>query len=168
MTKIFLIGLPGSGKTTLGKQLAERLRIPFIDLDLAIESQEGKTVQEIFARESENHFRKVEAKKLKSLCEGKMDFVMATGGGTPAFFNNMVLMNQSGKTVFIDISTPEICSRLAKTDLSARPLFSNLNAEQLKGKIESLRSQRIDFYKRASIIISDDVTVERILDKIKG
>src|SRR5690242_1287240 len=114
--KVFLIGLPGSGKTTLGKHLADRLAVPFVDLDAAIEKQEGKSVQEIFARETESYFRAVEARALNSFCQEKMDFVMATGGGTPGFFDNMALMNRSGKTLFLDASTSEICSRLQRTD----------------------------------------------------
>lgn len=167
MTKIFLIGLPGSGKTTLGKQLAEKLKFAFIDLDSEIEKEEGKTVQEIFAETTENYFRELEAKKLKSLCEEKMDFVLATGGGTPSFFDNMALMNQSGQTIFLDASTPEIIARLSKTDLATRPLFSKLNPEQLRNKIDSLRSLRISFYNQAGMVISSNATVEEILNKLK-
>jgi shikimate kinase len=165
--KVFLIGLPGSGKTTVGKQLAERLRITFIDLDAELEKLEEKTVQEIFAEKTESYFRELEAKTLKSFCGQKKDFVMATGGGTPGFFDNMMQMNQSGKTVFLDVPTAEICARLQKTNLSTRPLFSDLNLEQLKAKIDLLRSQRIDFYKQASVIISNEITAEEIWNRIK-
>jgi shikimate kinase len=165
--KIFLIGLPGSGKTTVGKQLAERLKITFIDLDTEIERAEGKSVQEIFAEKAENYFRALEAKTLKSICAQKEDFVLATGGGTPGFFNNMALMNKSGKTVFLDISSTEICARLQKTDLSLRPLFSNLSPEQLKIKIGILRSQRIDFYRQANVIVSNETTLEEMLNRIR-
>jgi len=165
--KIFLIGLPGSGKTTLGKHLAEKLKIEFIDLDAALEKSEGKTVQEIFAEKMETYFRALEAKTLKALCEEQKDFVMATGGGTPSFFDNMAQMNRSGKTVFLDVPTSEICARLQQTNLSARPLFSNLDPEQLKTKIDLLRSQRIDFYKQAHIVISNEITPEEILNRLK-
>lgn len=165
--KIFLIGLPGSGKTTVGKQLAERVKITFIDLDAEIEKTEEKSVQEIFAEKGENYFRELEARTLRYLCEEKKDFVMATGGGTPGFFDNMKLMNRFGKTIFLDISSPEICARLQKTDLSLRPLFANLNPEQLKNKIDLLRSQRIDFYKQASVTVSADTTLDDIEKRIK-
>lgn len=166
--KVFLIGLPGSGKTTLGKQLAERLNIAFIDLDAEVEKHEGITVQEIFAKKKEDYFRELESKTLKSLCENKTDFVMATGGGTPSFFDNMSLMNKFGTTLFLDVSTAEICSRLQKTNLSTRPLFSTLSLEQLREKVDLLRSQRIDFYKQASVTISDESTLPQILEKIRG
>lgn len=166
--KIFLIGLPGSGKTTIGNQLAENLRLPFLDLDAELEKIEGKTVQEIFATRKEDFFRSLEAKTLKSFCDEKEDFVMATGGGTPSFFDNMELMNRSGKTVFLDVPISEICSRLQKTNLSLRPLFANLSPEQLHNKVKLLRSQRIDFYKQASVLISGEATLEEILKKITG
>jgi shikimate kinase len=165
--KLFLIGLPGSGKTTVGKELAERLDTIFIDLDVEIEKQEGKTVQEIFAEKKEGYFRELESRTLKSLCQSEKDFVMATGGGAPCFFDNMSAMNSFGKTVFLDVDTSEICSRLEKTNLSERPLFSNLSLDQLKIKIDSLKSQRIEFYKQAKVAISTNITVVEILRRIK-
>jgi shikimate kinase len=152
--KIFLIGLPGSGKTTIGKQLAENLNLIFIDLDLEIEKKEGKTIQKIFALKNENYFRELESKVLKDFCFAKRDFVMATGGGAPCFFDNMTLMNQSGKTIFLDVPASEIARRLQETNLTERPLFLKLSSEQLKDKIEWLRSQRINFYSQAQYLIS--------------
>src|SRR5258708_28773826 len=99
--KIFLIGLPGSGKTTLGKQLSEKLNLSFIDLDLEIEKLEGKTVQKIFAEKKESYFREVESQTLKNYSSAKTDFVMATGGGSPCFFDKMDVLNDSGKTIFL-------------------------------------------------------------------
>ena len=92
---------------------------------------------------------------------------MATGGGTPSFFSNMALMNQSGKTVFLDVPTSEISSRLLKTDLSTRPLFAFLSAHQFESKINSLRAQRIDFYSQANIVVSGNATLEKILEQLK-
>jgi shikimate kinase len=166
--KIFLIGLPGSGKTTVGKQLAEKMNLSFVDLDLEIEKQEGKTVQEIFAQKKENYFRELESNALRSFCSSKSDFVMATGGGTPCFFNNMELMNQSGKTIFLDVPASEITARLQKTNLAERPLFSKLSSDQLKDKIEWLRSQRIPYYKQAHHLIpGHSVSLQEIIGKIK-
>jgi shikimate kinase len=165
--KIFLIGLPGSGKTTLGKQIAEKLKLRFFDLDTEIEKQEGASVQDIFATKSENHFREIETKTLRSFCKREEDFVMATGGGAPCFFDNIEQMNRSGKTVFLDVPASEIATRLQKTNLIERPLLAKLSPDQLKDKIEWLRSQRIPFYRQAELTISSAaVSLDEVIEII--
>ncbi len=166
--KFFLIGLPGSGKTTLGQQLAEKLHLPFIDLDAEIEKKEGESVQTIFAQKGEEYFRRRETEVLKPLIQNQVSFVMATGGGTPCFFNNMELMNQSGKTIFLDMPASEITLRLQQTNLNERPLFARLSTEQLKDKIEFLRTHRLPFYKQAQFVFSiKEISPEEIIEKIK-
>src|SRR5260221_1243877 len=150
--KIFLIGLPGSGKTTLGKLLAGKLKLPFIDLDIEIEKSERQPINQIFEKRKENYFRQVESAMLKKFSASSESFVMSTGGGAPCFHDNITLMNQSGKTIFLDIPVKEIADRLTNNNLAERPLLAKLNPEQLKDKIEFLRSQRIAFYKEANFI----------------
>jgi shikimate kinase len=166
--KIFLIGLPGSGKTTLGKQLAEKMNLPFADLDSEIEKKEGQTVKEIFAQKKESYFREMETKTLQEFCLLKSDFVMATGGGAPCFFDNMSLMNQSGLSIFLDVPASEIARRLQQTNLTERPLFSKLSSDQLKDKIEWLRSQRISFYRQAKHTAVSPVNLEQLIKLTKG
>lgn len=152
--KIFLVGLPGSGKTTLGRQLAKRLNISFLDLDAEIEKAEQAVISEIFSRKGEDYFRKAEADRLQKLGDSKENFVLSTGGGAPCFFNNMKKMNAAGKTIFLDVPTAEIMNRLLRTDLAKRPLFAKMNREEFKDKIEFMRSQRFTFYKQAQYTIS--------------
>ncbi len=167
--KIFLIGLPGSGKTTLGKQLAKKLKLPFIDLDTEIEKIQGQTISEIFESKKENHFREIESNLLKKFCLLFESFVMATGGGAPCFHDTMRAMNQSGTTIFLDVPSKEIADRLMKTNLSDRPLLAKMNDEALKDKIEFLRSQRIIFYRQAHLVFQNPaVSVEDMIPKIKG
>ena len=110
--KIFLIGLPGSGKTTLGRQVAKSLAIPFIDLDQAIEKTEHKTITEIFKESKEDYFRKVESELLNRWAQSNTDYLMATGGGAPCFFDNIRTMNSSGLTFFLDVPPMEIAHRI--------------------------------------------------------
>jgi len=167
--KIFLIGMPGSGKTTTGKLLAEKLKLPFVDLDMEIEKSEGQSINQIFEKRKENYFRDVESMMLNKFCSSQESFVMSTGGGAPCFHDNMAQMNNSGETIFLDVPAKEIANRLEKTNLAERPLFSKLSQEQLKDKIEFLRSQRIGFYKQAKFIFEgNDIPVETIISKIKG
>lgn len=167
--KIFLIGLPGSGKTTIGKQLATRLQLPFVDLDVAVEKSEKRTVKDIFSSQGENYFRKVESEVLKKWCSSETEFVMATGGGAPVFFDNMKIMNESGKTVFLDVPASEIATRILKTNLEERPLFARLGKDELKDKIEFLRSHRAPFYNRAQfVLIGNSISVSEICDRLEG
>ena len=165
--KIFLIGMPGSGKTTTGKLLAEELKLPFVDLDLEIEKSEGQRINQIFEKRKENYFREAESAMLKKFCSSVESFVMSTGGGAPCFHDNMMQMNQSGQTIFLDVPAKEIANRLEKTSLIERPLFAKLAPEQLKDKIEFLRSLRIAFYKQATFIFEgSDISVEMIMSRI--
>jgi shikimate kinase len=166
--KIFLIGLPGSGKTTIGKLLAEKLNLLFVDLDAEIERSEGQRINQIFEKRKENYFREVESMMLKRFCSSSESFVMSTGGGAPCFHDNMVQMNEAGKTVFLDVSAKEIADRLEKTNLTERPLFAKLSPDQLKDKIEFLRSQRIGFYKQAGFIAEGDLPIEKIIAAVTG
>ncbi len=162
--KIFLIGLPGSGKTTLGKELAEKLKLTFVDLDKEIEKLQERTISEIFEKKNENYFREVESTMLKRFCHSSEQFVMATGGGAPCFHHNMELMNQFGKTIFLDVPAKKIADRLMKTNLSERPLLAKLNEDVLKDKIEFLRTQRIHFYKQANFIFSgNEISIEKVI-----
>jgi shikimate kinase len=165
--KIFLIGLPGSGKTTLAKELAATLKLPYVDLDVEIEKAEMKTIPQIFKEKKEPYFRKIEAHLLKSLCQSDSSFVMATGGGAPCFFENMANMNQSGTTIFLDVPTMEIARRIVLSKGEERPLLKSNGIDGLKDQIEFLRSQRLSFYSQASITIrGDQIDSYKIIEKI--
>jgi shikimate kinase len=169
MTKLFLIGLPGSGKTTIGKELAKELNIPFVDLDLEIEKLEGMPVREIFSHKKEDYYRQVESAQLKWWCTKSESFVMATGGGAPCFFDNMEAINKSGKSIFLDVSAREITKRMMKTNIAERPLLASTTEDEVKDRIEFLRSHRLAFYKQAHVTIKgDQINLAQLLDKIKS
>lgn len=128
-SKIFLIGLPGSGKTTMGLELGLHLTFPFIDLDQEIERATKQSIKDIFSEKGEAHFRQLEKEQLQKVIESIPSFVMATGGGTPCFFNNMESMNLQGETVFINTSIETIKGRLDRD--TTRPLMSNNSLEHL-------------------------------------
>src|SRR5689334_5487844 len=101
--KIFLIGLPGSGKSTLGKDLADALLVDFVDLDVEIEKQENKIVQDIFREKGEDYFRQVESSVLKVWAASSKSFVMSTGGGAPCFYGGIDVINESGISIFLNV-----------------------------------------------------------------
>jgi shikimate kinase len=165
--KIFLIGLPGCGKSTLGKQLSQKLNIPFIDLDVEIERSKRMPIKEIFKKFGEPSFRKTETAMLKNISVQREEFVMATGGGTPIFFDNMIFMNNQGRTIFIDVPAREIADRISRSNLEERPLLAKLAPDELKDQIEFLRSQRINFYNQASSRVEgNSIGVEDVLGKL--
>jgi shikimate kinase len=166
--KIFLIGLPGCGKSTLGKKLSDTLHFPFIDLDKMIERHEGIPVKEIFKLKGEVFFRKIESELLHQLTSSEPKFVMATGGGAPVFHDNMKFMNEQGITIFLDVPAREIANRIQKTNTEERPLLARLAPDELKDQIEFLRSQRISIYNQSQQKISGSViSVNDILHLLK-
>ena len=162
-TNIYLIGLPGSGKTTLGKPFAETLQYDFLDLDEKIEQDAGMSIPEIFEKHGEDHFRKLEQKAVQeSLALSKT--VIATGGGAPCFFDNMTQMNQHGTSIFLDVSVEELFNRLHGKGTDNRPLLQGKSVEELKEEIALKREQRLSFYEQSEITIqSDQITYEDLL-----
>jgi shikimate kinase len=162
--KIFLIGFMGCGKTHWGKELSQKLQIPLFDLDHMIEEQEGKSISEIFAEMGEEYFRMLEKDVLHMLTESHESFVMACGGGTPCFFNNIDYMKSRGTTVWINCSVDCLHSRLVK-EKDKRPLISAISDLELRSFIVKKFSDRKIFYQQASIILSeDDVTLDKLIE----
>jgi shikimate kinase len=162
--KIYLVGLAGSGKTTLGKQLAAELQLPFVDLDWEIEKREHKSVREIFAQQGEDFFRKVESEILREWAVSQNDFVMGTGGGAPCFFNGMEVINKSGLSIFLDVPLEVLSSRL--TAVTDRPLLDTTDSTARNQKLESLRTARLPIYTKAHIIVQD-TSIKALLQAIK-
>lgn len=167
--RIFLIGLPGCGKSTLGKEVAQLMSRTFVDLDEEIVRGEGHSVAQIFQQEGEANFRKIEKKYLSYWCEHQDDFIMATGGGTPCFLSNMELINHSGKSIFLDAPVNVIANRMMNTELARRPLFAGQHVTTIAGRIEDMRQQRFPFYERAHIILSGDpINAGEIVEAIQA
>ena len=154
MTRIFLIGYMGAGKTTLGKAFARSMGLTFIDLDWYIEERFHKTVRQIFAERSEEGFRELEKRMLHEVADFD-DGVIATGGGTPCFFDNVEYMNQKGETVFLDVSQ-EVLFRRLKVAKQQRPLLAQKNDEELKAFIADALGKRLPHYSKAKHVFRAD------------
>jgi len=163
--RIALIGFMGCGKTTLGKLLAKRLGYKFIDTDSEIEKRIGLTIPKIFEKHGEKFFREKEKEVMLDILK-KDNIVIATGGGLPAYKNNMKILNENALTVFIDVDFETIWNRI-KQDAN-RPLAK-------KGKEFTLKlyNLRKPFYKLSKITIyqkeneSPEKLTETVLEKIK-
>ena len=164
--KIFLIGFMGSGKTHWGHLLSQKLSVPFFDMDEQVVSHEGKTIVEIFAENGEEYFRMLEKNVLHIITESHDNFVMACGGGSPCYFNNIDFMNQSGTTVWINTPVDTIFKRLIE-EKENRPLVKGLTDEQLKGYIIKKFADRKIYYEQADVIVDEEpVHLDKLLEKI--
>ena len=164
--RVFLLGFMGCGKTHWGKLIGQKLNIPFFDLDEEIVSSEGKSINDIFAEQGEEYFRLKEKEVLYMITENHESFVMASGGGTPCFYNNIDYMNKSGTTVWFNCSVDCLFKRLVN-EKEKRPLIRNLTDEQLKAYIMKKYADRKIFYQQASIIINDEeISSEKLIDAI--
>jgi len=160
--KIFLIGFMGSGKTTIGKCLAERIGFDFVDTDSFIEMQQGMAVSELFAQHGEAAFREMEHNILLEI--QKLDCaVVSTGGGMPCYGNNMDIMRSGGKVVYLKTSPQALTHRLFCLH-NERPLIKGKTEEELQQYIVEKLSEREPFYSRAHIIVqTENFSMEALL-----
>ena len=147
MTRLFLVGYMGAGKTTLGHALAKELGIQFIDLDNYIENRFCKTIAQIFAEKGEEEFRNIERRMLQEVGEFE-DVIISTGGGTPCFFDNIEYMNNQGTTVFLDVPVERLFIRLSIAR-QKRPLIKDKNDAELKAFITEQLEKRNEHYSKA-------------------
>lgn len=164
--RIFLIGFMGCGKTHYGRELSKKIQVPFFDLDEAIEEREGKTIPKIFEEEGEEYFRLLEKDVLHLITESHETFVMACGGGTPCYFNNIDYMNKNGLTVWINCSIDCLHDRLVKVR-GERPLLDHITDNQLRSYIVKKFGNRKIFYQQAAVILNeDDLTIDKLVDHV--
>ena len=148
---IFLLGFMGSGKTHWGRVWAEKIALEFFDLDEIIEQQEKKTIADLFEKDGEDHFRKIETAVLKTFSP-KNNCIIACGGGTPCFADNMQWMNEHGTTIYLSASPQYIYDRVLE-EKDKRPLLKKLNKAELLFFIEQRLKEREPFYSQAQFIL---------------
>jgi shikimate kinase len=164
--KIYLIGFMGSGKTYWGQQLSKKLNIPFFDMDEQIVNSEGRSINEIFDKFGEEYFRLKEKGVLKTITEANPTFVMACGGGSPCYFNNIDYMNQSGTTVWLNTSLNVLFQRLLN-EKEKRPLLKELSDSQLRSFIIKKFSDRKIYYEQAEVVIDDEeISLDHFIEKL--
>jgi len=162
--KLFLLGMMGSGKTYWVKKLSKKLKTGGYDLDFLIESHEERTIAEIFAEDGEEYFRKSESKILRWFGE-KKSFVMAAGGGTPCFHDNMEWMNKQGITVWIDEPIETLVERL-KPEKEHRPLIKNLSDAELGDFLSGKLAERMPWYGQAKHRLQGSGITDTAFNKI--
>jgi shikimate kinase len=168
--KIVLLGYMASGKSTIGKELAKKLYINFIDLDDYIEDKEKMSISAIFKQKGEIYFRRIEHIYLKEILSSDEKFVLSLGGGTPCYANNIAFINNADAVSFyLKTSIKTLVERLVK-EKSRRPLVADLDDEQITEFVAKHLFERRFYYEQAKFVvhidnklITDVVTEIRIL-----
>ncbi|MFT7525871.1 MAG: shikimate kinase [Arenicella sp.] len=162
MQNLILIGPMGSGKTTVGKQLAKRTRMDFVDSDHMIEDRCGVSISTIFDIEGEDGFRKRETKMLRELCE-RTGIVLATGGGAITSEENRILLRKSGFVIYLKTTIETQLARTQKTQ--NRPLLENVD---IADKLSELMEERGTLYEQEAdlVVMSGDRVVSKVVEEI--
>ena len=160
---IILVGFMGSGKTSVGKHLAGRLRYRFEDTDQLLERKAGCTISHIFAAKEEEYFRDLETAVLLDLKSFSHGLVISTGGGLPVRKQNRELLKEMGHVVYLKASKDTLMKRLSGD--TTRPL---LQGEDPAGKMEKLLHAREPIYEEAAheIIITDHRSIDEVAERI--
>ena len=159
---IILVGMMGSGKSTVGKLLSRQMHWNFYDSDQWIEQKQGQTIAEIFKSNGENFFRKLEQETLQELCAQK-NSIIATGGGAPCFEENWKYLQEHGWVVWLKARPETLWHRLQKSPVGQRPLLAAEDFETFK----TLLKKREPCYEQAQAIIeTDTLKIEPLLQKI--
>lgn len=166
MERVYLVGLPGSGKTTIGEELANAMGYVFMDLDLEIEKKHG-SIEEIFKTHGEKTFREIEREMLvMTLFKEKV--VVACGGGTPCFYNNMDWMNWNGVTLYLKRNI-EALIEYNGANMGLRPMFLGLEADEMHSKLDELGKEREQYYAKSALIFETNQHFEKSLSaEIQG
>lgn len=140
--------MPGSGKSTMAKYLSSETSFKYLDLDEEIELKSKKSVSEIFEIYGEESFRVLEKETLDEIIQKEEKFILATGGGTPSYDDNMKKMNKNGITIFLNTSPEILIERISRKN--KRPLFNSTN---IRKKVNKILNERIKFYKQSKYSI---------------
>lgn len=164
--KIVLLGYMGSGKSTVAKLLASRLNLQPIDLDDYIAEQEKMGIPSIFASRGEIYFRLRESEYLKDILHQERDLVLALGGGTPCYANNMDLIRQNAESFYLKAGIPTLVERLLR-EKEQRPLIASFDDEKLEEFVAKHLFERRNFYDQATHSVSiDGKKVDEIVEEI--
>ena len=164
--RIFIVGLKSSGKTTLGRELAKRMHMDFIDLDERLEQKFGMTIPELYLSEGEESFRKKETEMLAEISPSD-NIVVSTGGGAACYSDNMDLMNAWGITVYLKADESTLAERLLRV-AHERPVVKGRTKEEIVEFVRELRSKCEPFYMKARHIIDEkEFSARQLIKKLQ-
>jgi len=161
------MGMPGSGKTTIGKKLAKLMNYEFLDLDQYIEKKENRSINDVFRDQGEDYFRLIETKSIIEISTLNKNIFISLGGGTPCYNNNITLLLKNGLCVYIRANEKLLLNRLENAK-SQRPLFWGLTKQEIENKLKLLIKVRSPFYEKSHLTIEAGAIQEKqVLELIK-
>ena len=161
MNNIVLVGFPGAGKSTIGKRLAEKLSMAFVDLDFYIEEKYHTAIPLLFQRYGESAFRTLEYAALLEVLDLD-NCVIATGGGTPCYADAMEKINEKARSIYLQLNENEIVDHLLNSK-KKRPLTYHLSESDLRKYVHKMLTIREPFYLKAQIICPLPDTIEKLI-----
>ncbi len=153
MEPLFLVGYMGCGKSTLGRKLAHRLGVSFADTDTLVEQREGASVADVYDLAGAEYFRQAERAVLDELIASGACTVISTGGGLPAWGDNMARMNAVGTTVYLRRPAEQIIRRMSPYGRQKRPRLRGLSDTELVEFMRRDMAEREPFYAQARLIV---------------
>ncbi len=166
--KIYITGMPGTGKTHFGRILSQSIRLQFFDLDELIEKKEGEIIRNIVRDKGEAYFREKEHETLMQVSRIN-NCVVSCGGGTPMFFDNLEVMKKTGMLIWLNTDLDIIAKRIAHNK-TRRPLFMGLNEDEIRDKLTEIYEKRKKNYAKADILIDNfssfNVSLSPVIQKI--
>jgi shikimate kinase len=166
MKRIYLIGMPGSGKSTSGKRFAKSMGWGYADLDKLVMIRAQKPISALFEEDGEQKFRELEQFTLHETAESTR-LVVGCGGGTAAWFNNIDWMLAHGMVIWLNIPEHELLKRLQRSK-TARPLFPTREPNDLLQRMRTLYAARKPFFERASLTVSSEMELLALVPYLKA
>lgn len=159
---LFLIGMPGCGKSTLSEFLSGKLNLERIDLDEEIVRLEKRSIETIFRDNGEGYFREIERQVVVKSCKLN-NAVISTGGGAPCFHDNMKVMKEAGITVFLNVPVHTLVSRLQSFD-AGRPMLNGKSEKELADFLHQKLHERLPFYHQADLVLNgEDIQGDEVI-----
>ncbi len=156
---MILTGFMGSGKSTVGRELAKELNTYFLDTDILIENFEGMSINEIFKNFGEEKFRKMEKKCFEWIKKDVQNTVVSVGGGFPVFIPEI---KEAGIVIYLKVTFDDILNRMNEEEIKKRPLFKNTN------KAKELFERRDEIYLKLADYVIENKNLKKTIQKIKG
>ena len=163
---IFLIGFMGSGKSTIGLEVANALDIGFWDMDELIQDQQAMRITEIFREHGQGYFRELERDMIRGFSDHlEGDAVISAGGGAPCFFDNIDQLNKQGTTVYLQLTPDKLFNRL-KNEADGRPLLADKSDDEMLDLIHKMYDHRASYYEQAVYTVDADRSPKEIVEHI--